>query len=108
MSTDVIKSAPRPVVPESIYEKAKDFHVRKYIMYGHTDGKLYATANHKTVVAKAEDVFNAALYGTLVIFDGTNYLTPVSFTASGFKTVDGEATPAGKTWTVATEPAADI
>ena len=53
-------------------------------------------------------MFNAALYGTLVIFDGTNYLTPVSFTASGFKTVDGEATPAGKTWTVATEPAADI
>ena len=53
MSTDVIKSAPRPVVPESIYEKAKDFHVRKYIMYGHTDSKLYATADHRTVVAKA-------------------------------------------------------
>lgn len=104
MSTDVIKSAPRPVVPESIYEKAKDFHVRKYIMYGHTDSKLYATADHKTVVAKAEDVFNAALYGTLVIFDGTNYLTPVSFTESEFKTVDGATDAAGKTWTVATEP----
>ena len=52
MSTDVIKSAPRPVVPESIYEKAKDFHVRKYIMYGHTDGKLYATADHRTVVER--------------------------------------------------------
>ena len=107
MSNDVIKSAPRPVVPESIYEKAKDFHVRKYIMYGHTDSKLYATADHKTVVAKAEDVFNAALYGTLVIFDGTNYLTPVSFTESEFKTVDGATDAAGKTWTVATEPAGE-
>lgn len=107
MSTDVIKSAPRPVVPESIYEKAKDFHVRKYIMYGHTDNKLYATSDHKTVVAKAEDVFNAALYGTLVIFDGTNYLTPVSFTESEFKTVDGATDAAGKTWTVATEPASE-
>ena len=108
MSTDVIKSAPRPVVPESIYEKAKDFHVRKYIMYGHTDGKLYATADHQTVVSDAEDVFKAALYGTLVIFDGTNYLAVVSFAETEFKTVDGAATAAGKTWTVATEPAADI
>ena len=108
MSTDVIKSAPRPVVPESIYEKAKDFHVRKYIMYGHTDGKLYATADHRTVVAKAEDVFNAALYGTLVIFDGTNYLCPIQFSETEIKTIDVSSTPAAKTWTVATEPAADI
>lgn len=107
MAADVITGTPAPVTPEEIYEKAKDVHVRKYVMYGHTDNKLYATADHRTVVAKAEDVFNAALYGTLVIFDGTNYLTPVSFTASGFKTVDGEATPAGKTWTVATEPAGE-
>lgn len=107
MAADVITGTPAPVTPEEIYEKAKDFHVRKYIMYGHTDGKLYATADHQTVVSDAEDVFKAALYGTLVIFDGTNYLTPVSFTASGFKTVDGEATTAGKTWTVATEPATD-
>lgn len=108
MSTDVIKSAPRPVVPESIYEKAKDVHVRKYVMYGHTDNKLYATADHQTVVADAEDVFSAALYGTLVIFDGTNYLAVVSFTETEFKTVDGAATAAGKTWTVATEPASEL
>ena len=107
MSTDVIKSAPRPVVPESIYEKAKDVHVRKYVMYGHTDNKLYATADHQTVVSDAEDVFKAALYGALVIFDGTNYLAVVSFAETEFKTVDGAATAAGKTWTVATEPASD-
>lgn len=107
MSTEVIKSAPRPVKPEARYEKAGDVHVGKYVMYGHTDGKLYATADHKTVVASSEDAFNAALYGTLVIFDGTNYLVPTQFSETEFKTIDVSSDPASKTWTVATEPAAD-
>ena len=108
MAADVITGTPAPVTPEEIYEKAKDVHVRKYVMYGHTDSKLYATADHKTVVSDTEDVFKAALYGTLVIFDGTNYLTTVSFTESEFKTVDGATDAAGKTWTVATEPVSGI
>lgn len=108
MAADVITGTPAPVTPEEIYEKAKDVHVRKYVMYGHTDNKLYATADHQTVVADAEDVFSAALYGTLVIFDGTNYLAVVSFTETEFKTVDGATTAAGKTWTVATEPAGEL
>ena len=104
MAADVITGTPAPVTPEEIYEKAKDVHVRKYVMYGHTDSKLYATADHQTVVSDAEDVFKAALYGTLVIFDGTNYLCPIQFSETEIKTVDVSSAATGKTWTVATEP----
>ena len=104
MAADVITGTPAPVTPEEIYEKAKDVHVRKYVMYGHTDNKLYATADHETVVSDAEDVFKAALYGTLVVFDGTNYLCPIQFSKTEIKTIDVSSTPTAKTWTVATEP----
>jgi len=107
MAADVITGTPAPVTPEEIYEKAKDVHVRKYVMYGHTDSKLYATADHETVVSDAEDVFKAALYGTLVVFDGTNYLCPTQFSETEIKTIDVSSTPTAKTWTVATEPASD-
>lgn len=107
MAADVITGTPAPVTPEEIYEKAKDVHVRKYVMYGHTDSKLYATADHETVVSDAEDVFKAALYGTLVVFDGTNYLCPIQFSETEIKTIDVSSTPTEKTWTVATEPASD-
>lgn len=107
MAADVITGTPAPVTPEEIYEKAKDVHVRKYMMYGHTDNKLYATADHETVVSDAEDVFKAALYGTLVVFDGTNYLCPIQFSETEIKTIDVSSTPTAKTWTVATEPASD-
>lgn len=107
MAADVITGTPAPVTPEEIYEKAKDVHVRKYVMYGHTDSKLYATADHETVVSDAEDVFKAALYGTLVIFDGANYLCPIQFSETEIKTVDVSSAATGKTWTVATEPASD-
>ena len=107
MAADVITGTPAPVTPEEIYEKAKDVHVRKYVMYGHTDSKLYATADHETVVSDAEDVFKAALYGTLVVFDGTNYLCPIQFSETEIKTIDVSSTPTAKTWTVATEPASE-
>lgn len=107
MAADVITGTPAPVTPEEIYEKAKDVHVRKYVMYGHTDSKLYATADHETVVSDVEDVFKAALYGTLVVFDGTNYLCPIQFSETEIKTIDVSSTPTAKTWTVATEPASD-
>lgn len=107
MAADVITGTPAPVTPEEIYEKAKDVHVRKYVMYGHTDSKLYATADHETVVSDAEDVFKAALYGTLVVFDGTNYLCPIQFSETEIKTIDVSSTLTAKTWTVATEPASD-
>lgn len=107
MAADVITGTPAPVTPEEIYEKAKDVHVRKYVTYGHTDSKLYATADHETVVSDAEDVFKAALYGTLVVFDGTNYLCPIQFSETEIKTIDVSSTPTAKTWTVATEPASD-
>ena len=107
MAADVITGTPAPVTPEEIYEKAKDVHVRKYVMYGHTDNKLYATADHETVVSDVEDVFKAALYGTLVVFDGTNYLCPIQFSETEIKTIDVSSTPTAKTWTVATEPASD-
>lgn len=32
---------------EKIYETGKDQHVASYIVYGHTDGKVYADAEHE-------------------------------------------------------------
>lgn len=101
MSTEVIKSE-RPVMPEAVHEKGRDVHVRRYVVYGHTDKKLYATEDHQTVITDAEDVFEAAMYGTLTVYDGTNYLAVVKFTEEEFTTYDGTA------YTVATEASADI
>lgn len=89
--------------PEQIYEKAGDVHVRKYQVYGDaTDNKLYASADFQKVLDPAA-VFAAAVYGTLMIFDGTNYLEVVSFVEGSYKTLDLASTPAADTWTVATE-----
>lgn len=89
---------------EAVYEKGKDVHVRKYMVYGDTtDSKLYGDAAFQKVL-NSDDVYNAAMFGTMVIFDGTNYNVVVSFVKDSYKTVDGASTPAGKTWTLATEP----
>ena len=89
---------------EQVYEKGKDVHVRKYVVYGDTtDSKLYGDAAFQKVL-DSDDVYNAAMFGTLVIFDGTNYNAVVSFVKDSYKTVDGASTQAGKTWTLATEP----
>lgn len=37
---------------EKIYETGKDQHVASYIVYGHTDGKVYADAEHEKTVTK--------------------------------------------------------
>ena len=31
------------------YDRTEDVHVGAYVAYGHTDGKLYADAEHKAV-----------------------------------------------------------
>lgn len=35
---------------EKIYETGKDQHVASYIVYGHTDGKVYADAHNQCCV----------------------------------------------------------
>lgn len=91
---------------EQVYEKGKDVHVRKYVVYGDTtDSKLYGDAAFQKVL-NSDDVYNAAMFGTLAIFDGTNYLMVVSFVKGSYVTID--STNTSKTWTVATEAKAEI
>lgn len=101
MSTEVIKSE-RPATPEAVYAKGQDAHVGLHVVYGHTDNKLYATEDHQTVITDAEDVFEAAMHGTLTVYDGTNYLVVVKFTEEEFTTYNGT------TYTVATEASLEI
>ena len=56
------------------YDRTEDVHVGAYVAYGHTDGKLYADAEHKMKVSAAE--------------------------ATGVKTYDGTA---AKSWTASKE-----
>lgn len=90
--------------PEAVYEKGGDVHVRKYMVYGDTsDSKLYASSDFQKIL-DPERVYACAMYGDMTVFDGTNYLSVVSFVKDSYKTVDlSGGTPASKTWTVATE-----
>lgn len=82
------------------YDRTEDVHVGAYIAYGHTDGKLYADAEHKKKVPAA-DIGRAFMLGRLVVFDGKNYFAPVSYAeATGVKTTDGTT---AKTWTASAE-----
>lgn len=80
---------------DPIYEKGKDVHVRHYLAHGHSDGKLYADKDH-TVKVSAEELFNACMYGALLVHNGTDYRPVVAFSETEFKTL--EDTPSMKTW----------
>lgn len=70
-----------------IYDQAKDMNVANFIAYGKTtDKKLYYEASYKNQV-ESEDVIDAFKKGRLIIFDGTNYLLPISLAAGKCKTV---------------------
>lgn len=70
-----------------IYDRAKDNNVASFIAYGKTgDKKLYYEAEYKNQVTSV-DVIDAFKKGRLVIFDGTNYLVPISLAAGKCKTV---------------------
>lgn len=78
-----------------IYEKGKDLHVRHYLAHGHSDNKLYADKDH-TVKVSAEELYNACMYASLLVHDGTDYRPVTAFTETEFKTLD--STPTWKTW----------
>lgn len=83
-----------------IYEKGKDVHVRHYLAHGHSDGKLYADTNH-TVKVSSEELFNACMYGALLVHNGTDYRPVVAFSETEFKTL--EDAHAMKTWTASAD-----
>ena len=73
------------------YDRTEDVHVGAYIAYGHTDGKLYADAEHKVKVSAA-DLGRAFMLGRLIICDNKNYFAPIAYAeATGVKTYDGTA-----------------
>lgn len=68
-------------------EKFNDLHVRTYIAYGNTtDHKLYLEPEHKTQVEQA-DLKHAFELGALLIFNGTDYLVPLSMAANKVNTI---------------------
>lgn len=83
---------------EKIYETGKDQHVASYIVYGHTDGKVYADAEHEKTVTKAELV-HAFELGRLIVNDGTDLLMAVAYGSTGVKTPTKSTNLDFKTWT---------
>lgn len=82
------------------YDRTEDVHVGAYVTYGHTDGKLYADAEHKMKVSAA-DLGRAFMLGRLIVCDGKNYFAPIAYAeATGVKTYDGTA---AKSWTASKE-----
>lgn len=72
---------------ERIYEQEKDLHIRNNLVYGKTaDKKLYYDAAYTRQVT-CEDLREAFKKGFLLIFDGANYLIPVSIP------MDSDASP---------------
>lgn len=68
---------------EKKYLDADQKFVGKVVVYGHTDTYLYADPEHtsgNTVGAK--EVLDLCMKGLLLIFDGTNYFSPVSFSGT--------------------------
>ena len=77
------------------YDRTEDVHVGAYVAYGHTDGKLYADAEHKMKVSAA-DLGRAFMLGRLIVCDGKNYFAPIAYAeTTGVKTYDGTA---AKSW----------
>lgn len=76
------------MLKEMLYEQGKDLHVRKYIVYAN-DGKLYGDAEHTKGVT-AEEMKDAYMKGALLIVDGEDTLTPVSFGTAGVVCVGSE------------------
>lgn len=70
-----------------LYDQAKDRNVASFVVYGKTaDKKLYYESKYENQV-ESDEIIDAFKKGRLVIFDGTNYLKPVSLTAGKCKTV---------------------
>lgn len=82
---------------EKIYENGSELHVASYIVYGHTDGKLYADAGHKKTVTK-EELERAFKVARLLVNDGTDLLMAVACGSTGVKTLTKSTNLDFKTW----------
>lgn len=88
---------------ESIYEKSKDLHIRKYVVYGkEEDTKLYADSSYKKTVSKAT-LEEAFLLGALLVVNNNEYTVPVSYADGTVKTLSYDTTMTFKSWTASAE-----
>lgn len=88
---------------ESIYEKSKDLHIRKYVVYGkEEDTKLYADSSYKKTVSKAA-LEEAFLLGALLVVDNNEYTVPVSYADGTVKTLSYDTAMTFKSWTASAE-----
>lgn len=82
---------------EKTYENGSELHVASYIVYGHTDGKVYADADHKKTVTK-EELARAFKVARLLVNDGTDLLMAVAYGNTGVKTLTKSTNLDFKTW----------
>lgn len=86
-----------------VFEDANDQHVRNVIFYGKAaDHKLYREAGYITQITSAE-LADAFKKGMVLVFDGTNYLVPVAFTAAKVITMSGTTSVTGTEWAAKAE-----
>ena len=81
-----------------VFEDTNDLHVRSLIFYGKTaDRKLYRESTYKTQIT-SDELVDAFKKGMVLVFDGTNYLVPVAFTAAKVITMSGTTSVTGTEW----------
>jgi len=81
-----------------VFEDTNDLHVRSLIFYGKTaDHKLYRESTYKTQIT-SDELADAFKKGMVLVFDGTNYLVPVAFTAAKVITMSGTTSVTGTEW----------
>lgn len=89
---------------EKIYEKGHEVHVGGYVVYGHTDGKVYGDAAHTVPVAFAE-LKAAFMLGRLFVMENDVAYAAVQCTADHVLTVTGDSTATMKQWVESAEKA---
>lgn len=82
---------------EKLYENAGDLHVASYIVYGHTDGKVYADADHKKTITK-EELEHVFKVGRLIVKDGSDLMAAVGYGSTGVKTLTKATNLDFKVW----------
>lgn len=81
-----------------VFEDTNDLHVRSLIFYGNTaDHKLYRESTYKTQIT-SDELADAFKKGMVLVFNGTNYLVPVAFTAAKVITMYGTTSVTGTEW----------
>lgn len=86
------------MITNSIFEQAKDLHVRNYVVYGKADDNcLYYDAEYTKPVTQA-DLEDAFIKGALLINNSSVLLVPIALSENTVTTFVDSETESFETW----------